>query len=48
LVKTVRGSAVEAFYEVAVAVHGDLDGGVSETGLDGLSMFAGTPGDVYL
>ncbi len=34
------GSFVEAVHEVAIAVDGDLDRGVAESGLDSLGVFA--------
>jgi hypothetical protein len=40
-VETVCGSVVETFHEMAVAVHGYLDRGVSEPSLDDLGMLAG-------
>jgi len=34
------GLVVEAVHEVSVAVHGDLDRGMAEPGLDALGVFA--------
>jgi hypothetical protein len=47
-VEPVGGLGVEAVHEVSVAVDGDLDGAVSESGLDGFGVYSGgdEPGSV--